>query len=413
MTVSPRTRILLAVALLVALAFVAGAIGSRENRVPSFDPRRSVQLTGPLGARAYAEALKRLGVAVELYRERTAQLPAVRRSETQVFALLDPSQFLDGAQALDLVAFHQGQGDLLLAGWTTSLVMQCFGYDVDYRSDDSTPVYRPGKGGVPPAPVSWTGDLVLARILDSVVTDTTDLTAGVASECTVPEASRVDTLLLTEGGRPAALRLSFDELGSVTLVADGMLFSNARLRETEAGLAVLPMIGGRYDRVLFDEYEHGFGPGGSLLSATLDWSVRTPFGWAFWQLAIVGLLALLAGAIRFGPALHVIERRRRSPLEHVRALATALSAARGARVAVELMIRGLRRRLSAPGTPVRGDLKPWLAELAGNVRTARSRQAVNTLITLTRRAPEADSVLRAAEAVEEVWQDLKPPSPTR
>jgi hypothetical protein len=235
----------------------------------------------------------------------------------------------------------------------------------------------------------------------------------VASECTVPEASRVDTLLLTEGGRPAALRLSFDELGSVTLVADGMLFSNARLRETEAGLAVLPMIGGRYDRVLFDEYEHGFGPGGSLLSATLDWSVRTPFGWAFWQLAIVGLLALLAGAIRFGPALHVIERRRRSPLEHVRALATALSAARGARVAVELMIRGLRRRLSAPGTPVRGDLKPWLAELAGNVRTARSRQAVNTLITLTRRAPEADSVLRAAEAVEEVWQDLKPPSPTR
>lgn len=409
----PRVRILLAVALLAVLGFIAGMIGSRQNRQPSYDPRRSVQLTGPYGAKAFAEALSRLDVPVEFYRERIAQLSGFPESDTQVFVLLDPSELLDGAQAEDLVAFHESQGDLLLAGWTTSMVMQCFGYDVDYRSDDSTPVFRPA-GGVPTGDaISWTGDMVLARVLDTVVTDTSDLKAGVANQCAVAEPLAIDTILVTGGGRPAALRLSFDTLGDVTLVADGILFSNARLRDSDAGLAVLPMIAGRYQRAVFDEYEHGFGPGGSLLSATLNWSFGTPYGWAFWQLAIVGLIALAAGAIRFGAARHIIERRRRSPLEHVRALATALAAAKGSRVAIDLMIRGLRRRLSAAGPPVRGDVAPWLADLAANVRTTRSRQAVSTLINLTRGAPVTDSVLRAADAVEEVWQDLKPPSTNR
>lgn len=410
----PRVRIFLAVALLAILGFIAGAVGSRQNREPSFDPRRSTQLTGPYGAKAYAEALAHLEVAVDRYRERTAQIPNIRTGNSRaVFALLDPPQLLDGAQAEDLVAFSEEQGDLLLAGWTTSLVMHCFGYDVDDRGEDSTPVYRFEQGRVSPEPVSWTSDQVLARVMDTIATDTADMVAGVPSECLVPAPVSTDTILVTSGGRPAALRLSYEDGGSVALVADGILFSNARLRESDAGLVMLPLIAGRYDRAIFDEYEHGFGPTGSLLSATVGWSLRSPYGWVFWQLVIVGLLALLAGAIRFGAARRVIERRRRSPLEHVRALATALSAAKGSHVAIDLMIRGLRRRLSAAGQPVRGDLQSWLASLAANVRTTRSKDAVSTLVNLTRRAPLSDSVLRAADAVEEVWQDLKPPLPNR
>jgi hypothetical protein len=409
----PRTRILLAVFLLVALGFIAGSLGSRQNREPSFDPRRSTQLTGPFGAKAYAEALERLNIRVDRYRERTAQLGQVRTGgDRTVLAILDPRNLLDGSQAEDLVAFSEEQGDLLLSGWTTSLVMNCFGYDVDFRGTDSTPVFRPGGAGQG-EPVSWIEDAVLARVVDSIAADSSDLTAGVLSECLVPEPVRTDTILVTGGGRPVAVRLSFADQGTVTLVADGMLFSNARLRESDAGLVTLPMIAGRYDRAIFDEFEHGFGPSGSLLSATIDWSLDSPYGWVFWQLAAVGVLALLAGAIRFGAARRVIERRRRSPLEHVRALAIALSAAKGSHVAVDLMIRGLRRRLARGGTPIRGDLGTWLAELGANVRTTRSKQAVTTLVNLTRGAPVTDSVLRAADAVEEVWQDLKPPSPSR
>ena len=76
------------------------------------------------------------------------------------------------------------------------------------------------------------------------------------------------------------------------------------------------------------------------------------------------------------------------------------------------MIRGLRRRLSAGSSPGRADTRAWLGTLAQNLRTARSRAAANTLLSLSERAPDADGVLRAANAVEDVWQDLSPSQPT-
>ena len=122
--------------------------------------------------------------------------------------------------------------------------------------------------------------------------------------------------------------------------------------------------------------------------------------WASWR--------LLAAGIRFGPVRTAIERRRRSPLEHVRALATALAAARGHDVAVRLMIQGLRRRLSASGRPNRGDLYGWLGGLAPSLRTERGREALAELNQLTSRQPSADEVLLAANDVETLWQELKP-----
>jgi hypothetical protein len=120
------------------------------------------------------------------------------------------------------------------------------------------------------------------------------------------------------------------------------------------------------------------------------------------------VLALLAAAVRFGPARHVISRRRRNALEHVRALANALAAARGHDEAVALLIRGLRRRLARPGERIRGDAQAWLAGLAERVTSPVSRTAVATLQSLSRGRADANGVLRAANAVEDVWQDLKP-----
>jgi hypothetical protein len=127
-----------------------------------------------------------------------------------------------------------------------------------------------------------------------------------------------------------------------------------------------------------------------------------------WQVAVVGLIGLLGAGIRFGPVRSAIERRRRSPLEHVRALATALAAARGHDVAVRLMVQGLRRRLSAAGRPNKGDLDAWLSGLAPALRTERGREALADITQLTRRQPSADEVLRAANDVETLWQELKP-----
>ncbi|MEO8295457.1 MAG: DUF4350 domain-containing protein [Gemmatimonadota bacterium] len=409
-----RVELIVFLVLLVTLGVLVGSLGARRNRVPSADPRRSTFLSNPAGAKAYADALGILHVRVDRFRRRTAELSAlVTDTSATVLALLDPLNSLDGTQAEDLLNFLDTRGDLLLAGRGASAAMRCFGYHVDVRGPDSTAVFRVHDGRMDFSPVTWTMDQVLARSADSIVTDTSDMNAGAIAECVVRQPVSVDTILLTSGGRTSALRLHFGSGARVTLLADGVIFSTGRMKESDAGLVSLPLVVGTYHRAIFDEFEHGFGPEGSLLGAIMKWSTQSPWGWAIWQLAIVGVIALIASAIRFGAPRSVIDRRRRSPLEHVRALATALSAAGGSRVAVDLMVRGLRRRLSPGGHSARGDPQAWLESLAQNVRSTRSRQAVRTLLKFTRRAPGSDNVLRAAYAVEDVWQDLKPPSPTR
>ena len=112
--------------------------------------------------------------------------------------------------------------------------------------------------------------------------------------------------------------------------------------------------------------------------------------------------------VRFGPVRSVIRRTRRSPLEHVRALATALQAARGHDVAVELLVRGLRRRLSRDGRAGREPAADWLASLAERTRSPRARAAAVRLRELTRPRRSVDDVRAAANAVEDVWQELRP-----
>jgi hypothetical protein len=218
----------------------------------------------------------------------------------------------------------------------------------------------------------------------------------------------VDTLLRTTDGRPVAVRLRLQDGRTATLVADGRLFTNRALRETAAGPFVLGLVVPRYRRVVVDEYHHGFNASRSLSGATLDWTFRSPWGWAILQLAGVGMLALLASGVRFGPIRTGIERRRRSPLEHVRALATALAATRGHDVAVRLIVQGLRRRLSVTDRRAPGEVGRWLDGLEPAVRSPAGRAALTTLTAVTRRPASAEDVLHAADAVETLWEELTP-----
>jgi hypothetical protein len=218
----------------------------------------------------------------------------------------------------------------------------------------------------------------------------------------------VDTLLRTTRLRPVAVRLALVDGRTVTLVADDRLFGNRALRETAAGPFVLGLVVPKYRRMVVDEYHHGFDASRSLSGATWEWTRRTPWGWAVLQLAGVGLLALLAAGVRFGPIRPGIVRRRRSPLEHVRALATALAAARGHDVAVGLIVQGLRRRLTPSGRGSRAVPGRWLDELDATVRTPRGRQALDTLRRVTARPATGEDVLQAADAVETLWEELTP-----
>jgi hypothetical protein len=410
----PGAKLGLTVAVFVSAMALAAVLGVRTAPVENDDFRRSTYLTGPAGASGLADALTRLGVQVTRLRRNPAWVPAESAATAgSVLAVIGPGNALGVAEGVALATGPASRHDLLLAGLGTTAAMRCFGWRP-----------RPRLRAAPAAVAGAPGDTVsvralLMRVSDSVYVDSTgrqDEESEVA-ECQVPSPIRVDTLLIAAGGVPAALRLELAGGRMVTLVGDDVLFSNRQLRETPAGPFALRLVAGRYRAIAVDEYHQGFGPSGSLARAVLRWSRESPWGWAGWQLALVGLLALIATGLRLGPARPVIERRRRSPLEHVRALATALAAARGHDVAVALLVQGLRRRLARgtearPGRALRADPRPWLTGVAHRARTARGRAAAKELLALTSQPQPPDGVLRAADLVEELWSDLTPSNRT-
>lgn len=397
----PRLELGLAAGILLALGLGAVALGSRRARNADTDPRRSTYLAGPSGTRAWAEALGRLGVRVERFRRPSLMLAPLGREA--VFAVVGPARRLDAREGAHLAELR---GDLLLAGPGTDAAMTCLGYRIAERWNDLAALKAPPDAEQLPMPRARAE---LVRHLAATVVDSSDQYDGRRTTCTIPSPSRVDTLLETLNDRPVALRLGYADGREVTLVADDRLFRNQTLRRTAAGPIMLGLITPRYRRLVVDEFHQGFPTSsGSLAGATLDWSARSPWGWVVWQLVAVGVIALVASGIRFGPARSVILRRRRSPLEHVRALATALAAARGHETAVRLMVQGLRRRLSRAGRPGPADLDRWLSSLAPSLRTERGREALATLTAVHRRPPSSAGVLEAANAVETLWDELKP-----
>jgi hypothetical protein len=224
--------------------------------------------------------------------------------------------------------------------------------------------------------------------------------------------ARADTLLSVGNGWPMAVRLTFEGGGRALLVADSRWLENRVLKNTDAGALVIPwMLALQPRRIVADEYHQGFGRSGAIFTAALGWLVRSPAGWAILQLAFAGLVALAAGAVRFGPALHVLVRARRSPVEHLDALAAGLERSGGHRTAMELLVRGLRRRLQragAPGRPGPEQSAAWLDALGRATDRPETQRAVKRLRSLMREPGSGEEqVLRTAQAVEDVWQALK------
>jgi hypothetical protein len=406
----PRRELGFVLGAVLVLLILVARTGSMQNREPSADPRRSTYLPTPAGAHGFAAALERLGVSVVRLRQRLPRLSVDSLAGGQtggatVLAVLGPTFPLDDADAVLLVALAASGTDLLLAGSAAEAGMRCFGYRVRPRLNAEPAV--PAEPGV-------TGPaLDVHAVLRPLRPRAPDATPADTAACVAPMAARVDTLLRTAEGEPVALRLELGSGARATLVADDEIFANRRLRGSAGAPFVLRLVVGRYDRILVDEYDHGFGPSGRLDQAVIAWIKRTPWGWAGTQLAIVGLLVLIVSGARFGPVRRVIDRRRRSSLEHVRALATALAAARGHELAVRLLVRGLQRRLArgsatgATGAAAdRRDPAEWLDATAPRLRTPAGRAAAGTLGELMRHPVSTAAVLQAAELVEIIWSDL-------
>ena len=208
------------------------------------------------------------------------------------------------------------------------------------------------------------------------------------------------------------MRLRYAGGGSIVLWADQGYFRNSAWREGRESVPyfVAPLLAPAHSGlIVWDEYHQGFGEEVSLAATTLDWLVSTPGGWALLQLIAVLLVALAVAAVRFGPARPAVERRRRSPLEHLEALAAGLEGAAGVDIAVQLTVAGLRRlsRTGRERTPPGGE-RQWLAALELALPTPRGRAAVRRLERSVSEPGGVERVLAAAQAVEDVWEELRP-----
>lgn len=395
----PRTEALLGLGAIALLGVGAALLGRTAPATDETDLRPSTFLSGPQGSSGLLEATRALGISVRRFRQRPLTLDSLANGRRQLLVILDPAAAISAPELDAFLKFNRA-ADLLIAGKRAEPLMRCFGYQVDRRLLDSVKVL--GLGARSPRV-----NAVLKETHQKHWTDSSRTMDVARATCDVPVMASVTPLLVSLRGLVAVRLERADTHRHIVLVADAALFRNRNLRETDAGPFALGLIAGQYDRVLFEEYHHGFGAAGSLTGATIEWSKGSPWGWATWQLAAVGLLALLFGAVRFGPATSAIPRTRRSPLEHVRALATALSAAKGHDEAIAAMVRGLRRRLAPPALRPRGDWRAWLDQLDHRAASAKQREALTALKQITQPGQPSSSVLQAANAVEELWENIQ------
>ncbi len=291
----PRTELALGSALVLALGVGAGLVGLSRERLTDADRRRSTFLSGPAGARGFAEALERLGVRVETFRLPAAALDSAAPPRT-LTVFVGPSRDLNAGEGRTIADSGAISCSRVPVPRRRSAVSAGMCARVaGTRSRPRGPRHRgasfPGCSRRAPAASIGRG----SGLLGGGGRGARDLhrPGGADRGHAAPDDRRP----------VVALRAALVDGRTITLVADDALFTNRALRETGAGPFALGLVVPRYDRVIVDEYHHGYDASRSLGGATFDWTLHSPWGWAILQLAVVGVLALLAAgrSVRAGP----------------------------------------------------------------------------------------------------------------
>ncbi|MFI5310899.1 MAG: DUF4350 domain-containing protein, partial [Gemmatimonadales bacterium] len=179
--------------------------------------------------------------------------------------------------------------------------------------------------------------------------------------------------------------------GRVVVASDPDFLRNDVLRVCSYGLDVRAVRALEYLRdggdvprqtIVFDEYHQGYGSQPGTLRTIAGFIGGTTPGHLLFQLLGAGLVLLAAAAPRAIPPRDAERIERRSPLEHVDALARAYAQVGATRTATSRLVRGVRRRVERGTLRGRADasdaaflqrveqVAPALAADAGLVRRA-------------------------------------------
>ena len=353
----------------VALPIIAGAIiivallTPEETGGRSGDPRLSSQSRQPQGASVLYELSARLGWRVS--RRLVDSLPP--GDTTSIHLVLDPPVPLTAIETHELLDRVRRGGALYYVLGGSGAMADSLG--LGNRTNRATSVI-----GAAQLLISNSGNLVSTDAESCPDEDEGFMSAGLpfwpdrqthilalewqgaAPAGAVPLATlHVMDTVRTPKPRAAAVGFPLGR-GRVAVAADPDLLRNDVLRVCEWGAAVANVRileylsedapgGGRRQQIVFDEYHQGYGDQPGTVKGIVRFLSRTSSGHLVLQLAGAGLVLLLA----IGPRLltpRAKERiERRSPLEHVDALARAYRAVGATRTATSRLVHGVRRRV--------------------------------------------------------------------
>ncbi len=367
---------LLGVLVVLTALFVKTPMTGRDG-----DPRLLSTSTDPLGAALFFDLAKRLG-----YDAQRETAPSMRFVPGAIVTQLAPVEVLTPTQVHALLDHVRAGGALLaVLGKGTTALSDSIRIAVD---PVSRPIaYQVGEARTCGDTIAftrtglWLGPPVLLglKVRDSLV----------PVQRTFLSIRRANLNGRAVAKRPAMIGVPLGA-GRMVVASDPDILRNDALRHCGYGLDIAAVSALRYlteggtvlrRTVIFDDSHLRTTVFAGPLSVLQSYLVHAPTGRFFLQLCGAGLLLLLAAAPRV-LAPHDDRRvERRSPLEHVDALARAYGQVGATRTGVMRLVRGVERRVGATG---RGAGQP--ADDLFLTRVAASTPSVASDVALVRHA---------------------------
>ncbi|MEP7087714.1 MAG: DUF4350 domain-containing protein [Gemmatimonadota bacterium] len=195
--------------------------------------------------------------------------------------------------------------------------------------------------------------------------------------------------------------------GAVVAVADPTFFRNDVLRKTAGTVLAVRILESldstRRSPIIFDEYHQGFGQSISVTKVLQKALLGTRWGHAALQFAAAGLLYLLVIGVRPIAPTSRAKLERRSPLEHVGALSRAYEGISATSLAVQRLVRGVRRRHPL-GTATALSDEGYLALL--RVRLPKLGNDIDTLTRALVETPTAEQLVSAGAAIDHIERNI-------
>lgn len=386
----PLVVVFLVIVALLTPENVTGRVG---------DARLTTYGTGPLNAAGLYEVARRLGWRVE---RRRTPLPAPDDT-LAIQAELNPSNGLSTIEAHALLDGVRRGGALLYVfeggGPLADSLHVAVGDGYPYRPRlgpvDSASAARCPANASPGLPL-WFGG---APLLESVRWLRPPPADTVVFAVVVPPSGPRAARRL-----PAAVGFPYGR-GRVVVIPDPDLLRNDVIRVCDWNADVVAVRMLEYlslttaaprTRLVFDEYHQGYGLHPGTMRAITAYLGHTPSGHVLAQLAVAGIVLLFALGPRALPPREDVRVQRRSPLEHVDALARAYAQVGATRTAVLRLLHGARRRLRRVGRDLVG--RPDAEFLADVERRTPALAAEVALVRHALESPASHHELESAGA---------------